>query len=100
MWSLFNFVWMNHCCLGLAAFIFSIKAQDRKGEKDLKAARECGTKAFCLSVFALAAALILAVVFIVLLVAGALNLHWNICDTNTDFFFLNIDGMNLLFCCV
>ncbi|KAF3705471.1 Dispanin subfamily A member 2b [Channa argus] len=42
IWSLVCFLYLNPCCLGLAALICSIKARDRKAVGDLKGARHHG----------------------------------------------------------
>uniref|UniRef100_A0A3B5BEQ7 Interferon induced transmembrane protein 3 n=1 Tax=Stegastes partitus TaxID=144197 RepID=A0A3B5BEQ7_9TELE len=50
IWSTFNFAYMNLCCLGLAALIYSIKARDRKVVGDLEGARHYGSTARSLNI--------------------------------------------------
>ncbi|XP_062419040.1 dispanin subfamily A member 2b-like [Pungitius pungitius] len=50
IWSIFNLVHCNPCCLGLAALIFSIKARDRKVAGDMKGARHYGSTARWLNI--------------------------------------------------
>ncbi|CAK6975279.1 dispanin subfamily A member 2b-like [Scomber scombrus] len=45
IWSLWSFVYLNPFCLGLTAFIFSVKARDRKVVGDLEGARHYGSTA-------------------------------------------------------
>uniref|UniRef100_A0A669ECF9 Uncharacterized protein n=1 Tax=Oreochromis niloticus TaxID=8128 RepID=A0A669ECF9_ORENI len=45
IWSLCCFVYLNPCCLGLAALIYSIKARDRKMVGDVDGARRYGSTA-------------------------------------------------------
>ncbi|XP_037622739.1 dispanin subfamily A member 2b-like isoform X2 [Sebastes umbrosus] len=52
IWSLFCLLYVNPCCLGLAALIFSIKARDRKVAGDLEGARDYGSTARCLNIWA------------------------------------------------
>ncbi|KPP60674.1 14 kDa transmembrane protein-like [Scleropages formosus] len=75
VWSLFNLVYMNPFCLGLAALYFSIKARDRKVTGDLEGAREYGSTARCLNIIALCLTLSLAVLLIFLLFMGVMTLY-------------------------
>uniref|UniRef100_A0A3Q1FZR5 Uncharacterized protein n=1 Tax=Acanthochromis polyacanthus TaxID=80966 RepID=A0A3Q1FZR5_9TELE len=52
IWSIFSFVYMNPCCLGLAALIHSVKARDRKMVGDLQGARHHGSTARNLNIAA------------------------------------------------
>ncbi|XP_019217358.1 interferon-induced transmembrane protein 1 [Oreochromis niloticus] len=45
IWSLLCFAYLNPCCLGLAALIYSIKARDQKVAGDLEGARHYGATA-------------------------------------------------------
>uniref|UniRef100_A0A3Q3FLL8 Uncharacterized protein n=1 Tax=Kryptolebias marmoratus TaxID=37003 RepID=A0A3Q3FLL8_KRYMA len=51
-WSISNFLYGNIFGLGLAAFIFSIKARDRKIVGDHQGARKHGSTARCLNIWA------------------------------------------------
>ncbi|XP_024864802.1 dispanin subfamily A member 2b-like [Kryptolebias marmoratus] len=52
IWSFLNYSYGNICCLGLAAFIFSIKARDQKVVGDHQGARKHGSTARCLNIWA------------------------------------------------
>ncbi|KAJ8343216.1 hypothetical protein SKAU_G00305450 [Synaphobranchus kaupii] len=67
VWSLFNFFYMNTCCLGFVAFYFSIKARDRKVVGDLEGAREYGSTARCLNIVALCLSLLIFVIVIIVI---------------------------------
>nr|XP_023678594.1 dispanin subfamily A member 2b-like [Paramormyrops kingsleyae] len=64
IWSLFNFINCNPCCLGLIALYYSVKARDRKVLGDLEAAREHGSKARCFNIAALCISLVILFIFI------------------------------------
>ncbi|XP_039882207.1 dispanin subfamily A member 2b-like isoform X2 [Simochromis diagramma] len=52
IWSLLCFAYLNPCCLGLAALIYSIKARDRKMVGDVDGARHYGSTARNLNIVA------------------------------------------------
>ncbi|KAI9546557.1 hypothetical protein NQZ68_026778 [Dissostichus eleginoides] len=52
IWSLCCFLYSNPFCLGLAALIYSIKARDRKVVGDMEGARQYGSTARCLNIWA------------------------------------------------
>ncbi|XP_051823137.1 interferon-induced transmembrane protein 1-like isoform X3 [Antechinus flavipes] len=65
VWSVFNTLYMNFCCLGFMALVFSIKARDRKLVGDLHAAQSYGSTAKCLNICALTFSLLLVLVTVV-----------------------------------
>ncbi|XP_074129227.1 interferon-induced transmembrane protein 1-like [Sminthopsis crassicaudata] len=65
VWSVFNTLYMNFCCLGFMALVFSVKARDRKLVGDLHAAQSYGATAKCLNICALTFSLLLVVVTVV-----------------------------------
>ncbi|XP_048828217.1 uncharacterized protein LOC125705914 isoform X2 [Brienomyrus brachyistius] len=67
LWSLFNFIHCNPCCLGFIALCYSIKARDRKVLGDLEAAQVYGSKACCCNSAALFSSLVILIFFIVIL---------------------------------
>ncbi|XP_074086770.1 dispanin subfamily A member 2b-like [Macrotis lagotis] len=69
-WSVFNTLYMNFCCLGFMALVFSVKARDRKVVGDLHAARSYGSTAKCLNICALTFSLLLVLVLIILTATG------------------------------
>uniref|UniRef100_A0A3B3SP49 Uncharacterized protein n=1 Tax=Paramormyrops kingsleyae TaxID=1676925 RepID=A0A3B3SP49_9TELE len=66
LWSFFNFIHCNPCCLGLIALYYSIKARDQKVLGDLEAAREHGSKARSFNIAALCISLVILFIFILL----------------------------------
>ncbi|KAJ8249088.1 hypothetical protein GJAV_G00231050 [Gymnothorax javanicus] len=70
IWSLFNFFYMNPCCLGFVAFYFSIKARDRKVVGDMEGARDYGSTARCLNIVALCLTLLFFLIFIIAFAAS------------------------------
>ncbi|XP_074534145.1 dispanin subfamily A member 2b-like [Halichoeres trimaculatus] len=52
IWSLFNFLYFNPCCVGLAALIYSIKARDRRMVGDLEGAQHHASTAFKFNIVA------------------------------------------------
>ncbi|XP_051823136.1 interferon-induced transmembrane protein 1-like isoform X2 [Antechinus flavipes] len=65
VWSVFNTLYMNFCCLGFMALVFSVKARDRKLVGDLHAAQSYGSTAKCLNICALTFSLLLVLVTVV-----------------------------------
>ncbi|KAF3822425.1 hypothetical protein GH733_007799 [Mirounga leonina] len=74
VWSLFNTIFMNWCCLGFVAFAYSVKARDQKVAGDLEAAGRLGSKAKCYNILATMWALVLPLLLLALVVTGALHL--------------------------
>lgn len=65
VWSAFHFIYCNPLCLGLVAFIYSIKSRDRKLAGDYIGARSHASTARCLNILALFVTLLItALVFI------------------------------------
>ncbi|XP_063800426.1 interferon-induced transmembrane protein 1-like [Pseudophryne corroboree] len=50
IWSLFNTMYMNFCCLGLIALLFSVKSRDQKLIGNQSGARKHGATAHSLNV--------------------------------------------------
>ncbi|XP_068051087.1 dispanin subfamily A member 2b-like [Anomalospiza imberbis] len=76
VWSLFTTLYGNFCCLGLLAFIFSVKSRDRKVLGDYSGALSYGSTAKCLNITALVINILIVVIVIIvvsLAVAGVLN---------------------------
>ncbi|XP_039989415.1 dispanin subfamily A member 2b-like [Xiphias gladius] len=68
IWSLCCFVYLNPCCLGLAALIYSIKARDRKVAGDLDGARHYGSTARCINILATALVFIMILIPITIII--------------------------------
>ncbi|ELW70061.1 interferon-induced transmembrane protein 3 [Tupaia chinensis] len=70
VWSLFNMIFMNYCCLGFIMFAYSVKSRDRKMVGDVIGAQNYASTAKCLHIFALVLGIILIVIFIILCTAA------------------------------
>lgn len=53
VWSLFNTLFFNPCCLGFVAFAYSVKSRDRKMVGDVIGAQSYASTAKCLNIWAL-----------------------------------------------
>ncbi|KAM8812496.1 interferon-induced transmembrane protein 3-like [Rhynchonycteris naso] len=53
VWSLFNTLFFNTCCLGFVAFAYSVKSRDRKMVGDVIGAQSYASTAKCLNIWAL-----------------------------------------------
>ncbi|GAB5578276.1 interferon-induced transmembrane protein 1-like [Prionailurus iriomotensis] len=81
VWSLFNTVYMNWCCLGFVAFAYSVKSRDRKMVGDMIGAQTYASTAKCLNICALVLGLLLTIIFIILFFTGALVFSINTMHT-------------------
>uniref|UniRef100_A0A8C6CMQ8 Interferon-induced transmembrane protein 1 n=1 Tax=Moschus moschiferus TaxID=68415 RepID=A0A8C6CMQ8_MOSMO len=68
VWSLFNTLFMNICCLGFVAFAYSVKSRDRKMVGDITGAQSYASTAKCLNIWALVLGILLTIGWIVLLI--------------------------------
>ncbi|XP_042761230.1 interferon-induced transmembrane protein 1-like [Panthera onca] len=75
VWSLFNTIFMNWCCLGFVAFAYSVKSRDRKMVGDVIGAQTYASTAKCLNIWALVLGIILTIGFIVLLVIAYMTAY-------------------------
>ncbi|KAK1159880.1 dispanin subfamily A member 2b-like [Acipenser oxyrinchus oxyrinchus] len=64
VWSIFNLVNMNCCCLGLVALFYSVKSRDQKHLKNLTRARDYGETAKRLNI---ASTVISAIAIVIIL---------------------------------
>ncbi|TFJ97752.1 complement C3-like [Platysternon megacephalum] len=70
LWSLFNTIFCNVCCLGFMALVFSFKARDRKVLGDTDGAGSYGKTAKCLNITVLVLSLLTVVLIIILVATG------------------------------
>ncbi|NXO05615.1 IFM5 protein, partial [Rhinopomastus cyanomelas] len=91
LWSLFNTVYMNFCCLGVVALAFSIKARDRRVSGDVEAARRLGYRARCYNALATAGSLLLPLLLVALVVTGVLHLS-KLAQDSVGFFTYQLSG--------
>ncbi|XP_028370916.1 interferon-induced transmembrane protein 3-like [Phyllostomus discolor] len=59
VWSLFNTLFFNVCCLGFVAFAYSVKSRDRKMVKDMTGAQSYASTAKSLNIAALVLGLLI-----------------------------------------
>ncbi|XP_059832277.1 dispanin subfamily A member 2b-like [Hypanus sabinus] len=69
-WSIFNLLYMNFCCLGLTAMVFSIKSRDRKVVGDVEGAQHYGSTARSLNIAATVIGVLLFIIIIILVATG------------------------------
>ncbi|XP_070282446.1 interferon-induced transmembrane protein 1-like [Myotis yumanensis] len=67
VWSLFNTLFFNYCCLGFVAFAYSVKSRDRKMVGDVIGAQTHASTAKCLNIVALVLGILLTIGLIVLM---------------------------------
>lgn len=68
IWSVFNTMYLNFCCLGLLAFVFSVKSRDRKLHGDKNSARSYGSTARSLNIAATVLSILSLVILIIIYV--------------------------------
>ncbi|XP_062895189.1 dispanin subfamily A member 2b-like [Mobula hypostoma] len=68
-WSIFNLFYMNFCCLGLTAMVYSIKSRDRKVVGDIEGARQYGSTARSLNIAATVIGVISVVIILAVIIA-------------------------------
>ncbi|XP_036205948.1 interferon-induced transmembrane protein 3-like [Myotis myotis] len=68
VWSLFNTVFFNTCCLGFMAFAYSVKFRDRKMVGDMIGAQSYASTAKCLNIWAVVLGIVITIRLTVLLV--------------------------------
>ncbi|NXC84845.1 IFM1 protein, partial [Cercotrichas coryphoeus] len=79
VWSFFTTLYGNFCCLGLLAFVFSVKSRDRKVLGDYGGAQSYASTAKWLNITALVVNIIIVIIVITLValaVSGVLS-HMN-----------------------
>ncbi|KAM7329553.1 interferon-induced transmembrane protein 1-like [Alexandromys fortis] len=66
IWSTFNALFLNFCCLGFIAYAHSVKSRDRKMVGDVTGAKAYASTAKCLNICALIFSSIMIIIFIAL----------------------------------
>ncbi|XP_060694953.1 dispanin subfamily A member 2b-like [Hemiscyllium ocellatum] len=67
LWSIFNFAFMNFCCLGFVAMVFSVKSRDRKVVGDPEGARHYASTARALNIAATVLTVLVLIIGIVVI---------------------------------
>ncbi|XP_012971826.1 interferon-induced transmembrane protein 1 [Mesocricetus auratus] len=65
VWSMFNTLFMNFCCLGFIAYAYSVKSRDRKMVGDVTGAKAYASTAKCLNISAVVLSILMAIVIII-----------------------------------
>lgn len=73
VWSLFNTLFMNFCCLGFIAYAYSVKSRDRKMVGDVTGAQAYASTAKCLNISTLVLSILTVVITIVAVVIIVVN---------------------------
>ncbi|KAL1782209.1 interferon-induced transmembrane protein 2 [Sigmodon hispidus] len=66
VWSLFNTLFLNFCCLGFIAYAYSVKSRDRKMEGDVVRAQAYASTAKRLNISTLIFSLLMVIVCIII----------------------------------
>nr|CAA40625.1 1-8D [Homo sapiens] len=66
VWSLFNTLFMNTCCLGFIAFAYSVKSRDRKMVGDVTGAQAYASTAKCLNIWALILGIFMTILLVII----------------------------------
>ncbi|XP_048401154.1 dispanin subfamily A member 2b-like [Stegostoma tigrinum] len=74
LWSLFNFLHCNFCCLGFLALVFSVKSRDCKAVGNVHGAEHYSLTSRNLNIVATSLSILTFVVLFGLLVAGVIQL--------------------------
>ncbi|XP_030055375.1 interferon-induced transmembrane protein 5 [Microcaecilia unicolor] len=85
IWSIFNTIYMNLCCFGFMALVYSVKARDQKVAGDVDSARHYGSKAKCYNILATIWNVTVPLLLIALVVTGVIHLS-NITQESINFF--------------
>ncbi|NXU26622.1 IFM5 protein, partial [Thalassarche chlororhynchos] len=91
VWSIFNTIYMNFCCLGFVALAFSVKARDRKVAGDVEAAQRFSSKARCYNALATAGSMVLPLLLAALLITGVIHLS-KLAQESVSFFTYQFSG--------
>ncbi|XP_008046386.1 interferon-induced transmembrane protein 1-like [Carlito syrichta] len=75
VWSLFNTLFMNVCCLGFVAFAYSVKSRDRKMVGDVTGAQAYASTAKCLNIWALILGILATIGAIILMVYSSVAVY-------------------------
>ncbi|XP_053576492.1 dispanin subfamily A member 2b [Bombina bombina] len=74
VWSIFNMFYMNFCCLGLIALVFSVKSRDRKLFGDRNGAVSYGSTSRSLNIAATVLSVLFFVILFILVVTGVIGM--------------------------
>ncbi|XP_075828816.1 interferon-induced transmembrane protein 2 [Microtus pennsylvanicus] len=66
VWSLFNALFLNVCCLGFIAYAYSVKSRDRKMVGDMIGAQAYASTAKCLNISSLIFSILMVIICIII----------------------------------
>ena len=66
VWSLFNTLFFNTCCLGFIAYAYSVKSRDRKMVGDVIGAQAYASTAKCLNISSLIFSILMVIICIII----------------------------------
>ncbi|XP_028642736.1 interferon-induced transmembrane protein 2 [Grammomys surdaster] len=66
VWSLFNTLFFNACCLGFIAYAYSVKSRDRKMVGDVIGAQAYASTAKCLNISSLIFSVLMVIICIII----------------------------------
>ncbi|XP_018115605.1 dispanin subfamily A member 2b [Xenopus laevis] len=70
VWSIFNLVHFNFCCLGLLALVFSVKSRDRKQVRDTNGAKHYASTSRSLNIATTVLSILCFIIFFILFFTG------------------------------
>ncbi|XP_018422672.1 PREDICTED: interferon-induced transmembrane protein 1-like [Nanorana parkeri] len=76
VWSIFSTLYMNCCCLGFFALLYSVKSRDRKLMGDRVSAKAYGNKARTLNITTTVITSLYILLMIILMASGILTLRY------------------------
>ncbi|KAM3918486.1 interferon-induced transmembrane protein 1-like [Leptodactylus fuscus] len=77
IWSFFNSLFLNFCCLGFVAFVYSIKSRDRKLYGDRNAALSYGSTARSLNIATTVLSILTLIIGIIVFATSVHNVVQN-----------------------
>eukprot|EP00073_Rattus_norvegicus_P043690 XP_017445735.1 PREDICTED: interferon-induced transmembrane protein 2 isoform X2 [Rattus norvegicus] len=76
-WSTFSTIFLNSCCLGFIAYVYSVKSRDRKMVGDMNGAQTYASTAKKLNIIAVVISVVCFIILIILYSAGITSLSYS-----------------------
>ncbi|XP_043938606.1 interferon-induced transmembrane protein 5-like [Protopterus annectens] len=92
LWSLCNTMYLNLCCLGFTALVYSVKSRDQKIAGNLDGARHYAAKAKCYNILATMWNILIPLVLIALIITGVIHLSKMLQESYNLFSYKNTDS--------
>ncbi|KAE8606974.1 hypothetical protein XENTR_v10010951, partial [Xenopus tropicalis] len=74
VWSVFNTVYMNICCLGLLALSYSVESRDHKQRGDMRGAKKQASRSRSLNIATTVLSILTVIIIFTLFFNGILTL--------------------------